>query len=117
MAYRFTMGLFSRRKKSDDSKPSASQAKKETIDHLREFVETRKGVEALIEPATSVTQTTILLIATDGEWTRRKVPDAETGWKIAKELDIPCYDVNFVGYPQRMRDWNALSRQRATEID
>ena len=44
--------------------------------YLRDFVTTRVGVEAYVEPRTNVTPTTIMLVATDGEWTRRKVPDA-----------------------------------------
>ena len=79
--------------------------------HLAEFVRTRVGVEAYVEPVTSVTQTTVVLIATTGEWTRRKVPDAAAARAIAGELGIPVYDVQLTGYPQRMRDWNA--RQRA----
>lgn len=47
--------------------------------HLTQFVRTRKGVEAFIEPKTAVTQTTILLVAFDGEWTRRVVPSPEWG--------------------------------------
>ena len=45
---------------------------------LKEFAESRTGVEAFIEPRTSVTQTTLLLVAGDGESMRRRVasPDA-----------------------------------------
>lgn len=82
-----------------------------TVEHLAEFVRTRVGVEAYIEPATHVTQTTVVLIATTGEWTRRKVPDPATARRIAQDLRIPVYDVQLVGYPQRMRDWNARQRR------
>lgn len=81
-----------------------------TVAHLTDFVATRVGVEAYVEPVTNVTQTTMMLIATDGEWTRRRVPDAKTAYSIARSLAIPVYDVQRTGYPQRMRDWN--SRQR-----
>ena len=82
-----------------------------TVDHLTEFVRTRVGVEAYIEPQTHVTQTTVVLIATTGEWTRRRVPDPAAARKIATDLGIPVYDVQLVGYPQRMRDWNARQRR------
>jgi hypothetical protein len=77
------------------------------VEHLRQFVASRVGVEAYIEPPNNQTQTTILLIATTGEWTRRKVPDARAARQLAGDLSIPVYDVNFTGYPQRFRDWNA----------
>ena len=86
-------------------------AESATRTYLAEFARTRVGVEAYIEPATNVTQTTVVLIATTGEWTRRKVPDARTARELAGSLGLPVYDVQLTGYPQRMRDWNA--RQRA----
>ena len=42
--------------------------------HLEEFVQSRPGVEAFVEPKTAVTETTVVLVATTGEWTRRRVP-------------------------------------------
>lgn len=110
------MGLFSRRRpKPDattapDAPPTGRAAREETLEHLREFARTRVGAEAYLEPQTNVTQTTIMLIASDGEWTRRRVPDARAAHDIARTLEIPLYDVQRTGYPQRMRDWN--SRQR-----
>ncbi|MDR2373306.1 MAG: oxidoreductase [Bifidobacteriaceae bacterium] len=90
--------------------PAGGDAKRETLEHLRGFAATRVGVEAYIEPPNAQIQTTLLLVATTGEWTRRKVPDAATGRSIAVALGIPVYDVNFTGYPQRMRDWTAAQR-------
>ncbi|BDZ43298.1 hypothetical protein GCM10025865_25970 [Paraoerskovia sediminicola] len=83
-----------------------------TIAHLAEFVRTRVGVEAYVEDATHDTSTTMLLIATTGEWTRRRVPDEATAHKVAHDLQIPVYDVRFTGYPQRFRDWNSAQRRR-----
>lgn len=68
---------------------------------------TRVGVEAFIEPATTVTPPTVLLIATTGEWTRRRVANQNVIRDLAERLNVPVYDVQLVGYPQRMRDWNA----------
>lgn len=73
--------------------------------YLEEFVESRRGVEAFVEPQTAVTAASIVLVAADGEWTRRPVPDAATAFSWAHKQGIPCYDVNLMGYPKRMRDW------------
>ena len=66
-----------------------------------------------MEPATTVTSTTMVLIAHDGEWTRRRVPDERRAFELARSLSIPVYDARIVGYPQRMRDWT--SRQGKPE--
>lgn len=110
------MPLFRRRRPVPADGPAAppdADARRATRAHLAEFVRTRVGVEAYLEPPTRFQQTTVLLIATTGEWTRRRVPDARTGRELAKELGIPVYDVQFTGYPQRMRDWNSRQRARA----
>jgi hypothetical protein len=113
------MGLFSRRRRGTagpgatspgTDEPSPRAAQQQTLEHLREFTRTRVGAEAYLEPQTNVTQTTLMLIASDGEWTRRRVPDARAAADLARTLGIPLYDVQRTGYPQRMRDWN--SRQR-----
>ena len=78
--------------------------------HLTQFVQTRKGVEAYVEPRTTVTATTILLVAFDGEWTRRAVPSPRWAHAFAEHLRIPGYDAAVVGYPQRMRDYNSRHR-------
>jgi hypothetical protein len=74
--------------------------------HLEQFVRTRRGVEALIEPRTAVTETTVILIAHDGEWTRRRVGSPDDARRFGHRLAIPVYDVALVGYPQRLRDYN-----------
>jgi hypothetical protein len=103
---------FGKRKRPGAPAPESHDAKRETLEHMQAFVATRVGVEAYIEPPNSQIQTTLLLVATTGEWTRRKVPDAATARSVAVSLGIPVYDVNFTGYPQRMRDWNAAQRSK-----
>lgn len=107
------MAWFRRRKGGAPSQgsvaPSKDDARKAKA-HFQEFAKSRRGVEAFVEPATNVTATTVILIAHDGEWTRRAVPTREGAFKLATDLHLPTYDVNQTGYPQRMRDWN--SRQR-----
>ena len=113
------MGLLSRwrrRGSAAAARPSrADRAASAGADsaHLEAFARSRTGVEAFVEPATNVTPTTLLLIAQDGEWTRRRVPDPATAGAFARRLGIPVYDVNLTGYPQKMRDWTA--RRRAEE--
>ena len=74
--------------------------------YLKEWVQARSGIEGFVEPRTAVTDTTMLLVAVDGEWTRRRVPSVEWAHRFANELGIPSYDAAVVGYPDRMREWN-----------
>lgn len=76
------------------------------LDHLSQFVRSRDGVEAFLEPRTTVTDTTVVLVASTGEWTRRRVDGGKGADAFAKRHGIPLYDVASVGYPERMRRWN-----------
>ena len=80
-------------------------------DHLLAFVRGKSGVEAYLEPRTTVTDTTVVLVADTGEWTRRRVESEDAAHSFAKKHAIPIYDAGRIGYPQRMRDWTA--RQKA----
>ena len=53
-----------------------------------------------------------MLIAHDGEWTRRRIDGPEGARRFAHRLAIPIYDVRLVGYPQRMRDFNERRKRR-----
>jgi hypothetical protein len=90
----------------------SGDARAETLAHLQEFVRTRVGVEAYVEPPNAHTPPTVLLVATTGEWTRRRVPDERTAFDVARSLGIPVYNVRFTGYPQRMRDWTSAQRKK-----
>ena len=103
------MGLFRRGGRRGQQAPVDNR--KATLEHLRGFASSRAGVEAYIEPATRVTQTTMVLVAVTGEWTRRRVPDARAAREIAGALRIPVYDVQLTGYPKRMREWSAEQRR------
>ncbi|MGY1634820.1 oxidoreductase [Geodermatophilus sp. SYSU D01186] len=78
--------------------------------HLEQFVATRRGVEGFVEPRTAVTESTIVLVAADGEWTRRRIDGPDTARRLSRELRVPVYDAQVTGYPQRMRDWTARRR-------
>jgi hypothetical protein len=103
------VGLFGRlRRPGRGGSPGLPrQAVSEDRKHLEEFARTRTGVEAFVEPATTVTGTTVVLVARDGEWTRRRVPSPRVVHEWANALGIPSYDAAVVGYPQRMREWTA----------
>lgn len=103
------MGLFRRRKSRTDAGAVVSDraSSKADLAALQQFAESRTGVEAFIEPQTTVTQTTLLLVAGDGESMRRRVPSPEAGAEfVRKKLHIPVYDANRVGIPQRKRDYD-----------
>lgn len=102
------MGLLSRRKHKPGTLRTADSA---DVAHLTEFVRTRSGVEAYLEPRTAVTETTVVLVASTGEWTRRRVAGAEAAQAFARKHAIPLYDVAIVGYPKRMREWTAARKQ------
>ncbi|WP_306359178.1 oxidoreductase [Nocardia sp. CC227C] len=87
--------------------------------YLREWTRTHRGVEAFVEPRTTVTDVSVALVAHDGEWTRRVVGE-RGAHRLSDELGIPVYDVRKVGYPQRMRDYDArrrIERRRAMLAD
>ncbi|MCC6498287.1 MAG: hypothetical protein IT193_18725 [Propionibacteriaceae bacterium] len=81
-----------------------------TVAHLEDFLRTRRGVEAFIEQPTTMTRATVLLIAHDGEWTRRSVNSVDWARRFASRHRLPAYDAGVVGYPQRMRDYNSRRR-------
>jgi hypothetical protein len=73
--------------------------------HLVTFARTHHGVEAFVEPCTTVLDATVVLVAGTGEWTRRRVVNPQAAHALGQRLGIPVYDATIVGYPQRMRDW------------
>lgn len=106
------MGLFNgarrRRRSAGDRRPDPADSA-----YLRSWALARRGVEGFVEPRTTVTDTTVVLVAHDGEWTRRRI--TESGVRdLGRRLGIPVYDVGKVGYPRRMREYTArqAARQR-----
>ena len=104
------MGVFDslRRKRRPGVLRAAS---KEDTSHLDAWAASRIGVEAYLEPRTNVTDTTIVLVAHDGEWTRRRIANDEAAYAFGKKRSIPVYEVARVGYPQRMRDYMARQKR------
>ena len=81
-------------------------------EHLLSFVTERRGVEGFVEPRTAVSDVTLLLVAHDGEWTRRRVPSVEWAHRFCNNNQVPSYDAAVVGVPQRMRDYNRRKKLR-----
>lgn len=101
------MGLFDRFRRTRRSGGGASS---EDRRHLADWTASRIGVEAFVEPETTVTPVTVVLVANDGEWTRRAVGGDKGARKLGEDLKIPVYDVRKTGYPQRMRDHDARQK-------
>lgn len=102
------MQLFRRRREGRGGQ--VRQADSADAKHLEDFARERTGVEAFVEPPTTVSATTVVFVANTGEWTRRRVRDARAAHELANRLGIPSYDAAVVGYPQRMREWNARNK-------
>jgi hypothetical protein len=107
------VALFGRRGKQRPGTTRAATA--DDLRHLEEFVSTRAGVEGYLEPRTTVTETTIVLVADDGEWTRRRVETPSAAADFARRRAMPLYDAAKVGYPKRMRDWTARRKAAGTD--
>jgi hypothetical protein len=86
-------------------------ASRQDTTHLEQWAAERHGVEAYIEPRTHVTETTVVLIAHDGEWTRRRIASPEAAFEFAKKRAIPVYEVERVGYPRRMREYQERQKR------
>lgn len=102
------MPLFGRRRASSDRR-----ATRDDLAALREWAQSRSGVEAYVEPPTTFSEPTVVLVAGDGESIRRRVASAQAAAGFARKAGIPVYDTNRVGYPQRMRDYAV--RQKAAQ--
>lgn len=104
------MGLFDRFRGRRSGRSLGRRDPAADLAYLRQWVAEHVGVEAFIEPQTTVTEVTVVLVAADGEWTRRRTGGDAGARRLSDKLQIPVYDVQKVGYPQRMRDYDARRR-------
>jgi hypothetical protein len=116
------VGLFDRFRGGRSVRGARATDPAADLSYLRQWVAEHQGVEAYIEPKTTVTDVTAVLVAADGEWTRRRTDGDAGARRLSERLNIPVYDVQKVGYPQRMRDFDArrrIERERAArqELD
>jgi hypothetical protein len=110
------LGLFDRFRRGGSRRGSGGSDPAADLAYMRQWVAQQAGVEAFIEPKTTVTDVTVVLVAGDGEWTRRRAGGDAGARRLSERLQIPVYDVQKVGYPQRMRDHDArrrIERERA----
>jgi hypothetical protein len=106
------MSWFSRAKASE----SPRDRRRAEVEAIVSWMAARRGVEVYVEPKTSVTPVTMLLVAHDGEFTRKPVSSTDAAKSFAREHRLPVYDATMVGYPQRMRDYSrrqTILQQRA----
>lgn len=107
------MSWFSRHRRGRTSTRSDRRAQFEA---LADWVAARRGVEVFVEPKTPVTPVSMLLVASDGEFTRRAIDSPQDAKSFARDHSLPVYDATIVGYPQRMRDYSrrhTIQEQRA----
>ncbi len=103
------MGLFDRFRRKPRPGVTRTASSQDTA-HLEQWAARRRGVEAYVEPKTTVTETTVVLVAHDGEWTRRRVDSTDAARSFARKHSIPIYDAGIVGYPKRMREYTARKK-------
>ncbi|MFC3690177.1 oxidoreductase [Aquipuribacter hungaricus] len=84
----------------------------EDVAHLRDFATTRRGVEFYLEPENDGFDTTLVAVAYDGEWTRRRVASPSAAGKLARSLSLPVYEAGVTGYPRRMKEWSRAHPER-----
>jgi hypothetical protein len=104
------VGLFDRFLGGRQARGAAGADPETDLQYLQQWVADHVGVEAFVEPRTTVTDVTVVLVAADGEWTRRRAGGDAGARRLSSRLRIPVYDVQKVGYPQRMRDYDARRR-------
>src|SRR5262249_51878577 len=109
------MGWF-RRRRDSSSNPTRldREATPEDLASLEAFITSRHGVELYLEPETTATDTTVVAIAHDGEWIRRRTGSPRVAYQIARRHAIPLYEATRVGYPERMRVWSRNHPERRT---
>ena len=118
----FVMGLFGRARRARFRRPGRDTARtgstrvlastSEDEQHLVQFVSTREGIEGFVEPRTAVSDVTLLLVAWDGEYTRRRVPSEDWAYAFCRRRDIKANEAGVVGIPQRMREYIKRQKER-----
>jgi hypothetical protein len=108
------MRWLSRHARASDGAPTKldREANADDLAALEAFVASRQGVEFYLEPETTATDTTVVAIAHDGEWIRRRTGSPRVAQQIARRRGVPLYEAAKVGYPERMRAWNRAHPER-----
>jgi hypothetical protein len=72
---------------------------------ILEFIESRTGVEAYVEPRTVVSPLSVVLVAGDGEWRRFHLADDSYIRELSATKNLKVFDAVRAGYPRRMREY------------
>ena len=106
--------LSRRRPTADDYTPTKldREATGDDLAALDAFIVGRRGVELYLEPETTATDTTVVAIADDGEWIRRRTGSPRVAQRLAHRHAVPLYEASRVGYPERMRVWSRNHPER-----
>jgi hypothetical protein len=75
----------------------------EDRERILAFVESRRGVEAYMEPRTLMYPLSVVLVAEDGEWMRFQLRDDSFIRDLTRTRGLRVFDAGKVGYPDRMR--------------
>ena len=110
------MSWFDRFRRRQD-KPGGPGPSAQAQTRLREFLTSREGVEAFVEPPTQVYAMTLCVVAADGEYLRQPVKDEKQAKRLCGEFGVPLYDARIVGYPKRMRDYERGVRQHRIGLE
>ena len=105
--------LFGRRRSRTSIKPPRGPGdtiRPEDQQVLQEWVRGRAFVEGFVEPETMVNEMSVVLVDDTGEFIRRRIGGPKGIDAVAKALQIPVYDVEETGYPDRMR--KRIERER-----
>ena len=74
------------------------------------WIDGRGFIEGFVEPETVVNEMSIVLVDYSGDYIRRSIGGPKGIDAVARVLDVPIYDVEETGYPQRMRE--RMKRER-----
>ena len=91
--------------------------KSPALAQLEPFALERKGVEGFIEPQTATNPITLLLVDRSGESVRAPVEHVNDAYRFCEGIGIPIYDAAVVGYPKRMKDFEAGRRSDTSDLD
>ena len=113
--------IFGSRKKNSPIKPPrgpGETVRPEDIRYLEQWTAQHGFVEGFVEPETLVNEMSVVLVAENGEFTRRRIGGPKGIDVVAKQLGIALYDVEETGYPDRMRkrmEQERILRKRAEQ--
>jgi hypothetical protein len=85
------------------------------LGELEAWAAARRGLEGFIEPKTSTSPTTLLLVDRDGDHLRAPVREPGDAAAFCERLSIPVYDAQVIGYPKRMKDFEKNRRRTAED--